>query len=204
MAQPPPRGGLSLYANLLDPNDPVTSSATISSAPVLYDQNKSTDGEGGSKKLVDPALRFQPIRRPQAKQAAKIKSSAPKVIPKAVARETLPGTASRGDQTPSTKTLADWAATTEEDEWMYGTGEKRQRGGRKKKKKRHEAQAETDWDELYDPSKPTNVEEYLKSDEKLDEIREWKDLLHQHRRNTDDSDLSDDDERGPLLSSKPA
>lgn len=38
---PPPKGGMSLYANLLNPKP--DSSASISSAPVLYDNNDKDD-----------------------------------------------------------------------------------------------------------------------------------------------------------------
>lgn len=183
---PPPRGGLSLYENLLDPND--SSSATISSAPVLYNQTDSAPAETSSKKPVDPALRFQPIRRPQVKQA-KPKPSFPKTAgPKpATAAATPPAPA------PPKSTLADWAAT-EDDEWQYGAVEKRQRGGRKKKKKQQQVHMETDWEELYDPARPTNVEEYLRSDEKVNEVREWKALLYRHRRKRDKSDSSDNED----------
>ena len=184
---PPPRGGLSLYENLLDPND--SSSTTISSAPIRYNQNEPTEAEVVAKKAVDPALRFQPIRRPQIKQV-KPKASFPKAAPKPPPTTTTIAPTASGQQK---STLADWAAT-EDDEWLYGAGEKRQRGGRKKKKKKQHMQAETDWDELYDPSRPTNIEEYLRSDEKIDEVREWKALLHRHRRKRDQSDISDDDD----------
>lgn len=61
MAAPPPppppaRGGLSLYANLLDPAAD-SSSATISSAPVRYNQDASSGDakdEAAAKKLIDP------------------------------------------------------------------------------------------------------------------------------------------------------
>ncbi|KAH7325936.1 hypothetical protein B0I35DRAFT_405264 [Stachybotrys elegans] len=182
---PPPRMGLSLYDNLLDPNDPKSSSnATISSAPVLYNQP-----EAEAKKPLDPILRFQPIRRPQVNKP-KLKGAFPKAAPKPAASLAAPS----APVAPVKSTLADWAAT-EEDEWRYGTGERRERGGRKKKKKKQQnVQAETDWDELYDPTRPTNVEEYLRSDEKIDEIREWKDLLYRSRRRQEESDISDDDE----------
>jgi splicing factor 45 len=73
-------------------------------------------------------------------------------------------------------------------------GEKRQRGGRKKKKKQH-VQVETDWDDVYDPTRPTNVDEFLRSDERIDEVREWKSLLYRHRNERKrESDLSDDSE----------
>lgn len=203
---PPPRGGLSLYDNLTDPNDPAASSsssgpgATISSAPVLYNQNDGTPIDPGSKKPVDPALRFQPIRRPQPKQAHK--TAKPPSAPKPAATPTqVPSQTANAPSAPPTKTsLADWAAA-EEDEWRYGTGEKRQRGGRRRKKKKQDEHVETDWNELYDPARPTNIEEYLASDEKVDEVREWKALLYRHRIRPDDSDLSDDEGGRPPLPS---
>ncbi|KAF4332459.1 DNA-damage repair [Fusarium beomiforme] len=184
---PPPQGALSLYENLLDPNDTSSNLATISSAPVLYNQADNVSTETTVKKPIDPALRFQPIRRPQVKQA-KTKPAFPKptVLKQAVA-SAIPAPAQ-----PKT-TLADWAAT-EEDEWMYGMGEKRQRGGRKKKKKRQQEEFETNWDDIYDPTRPTNVEEYLHSDEKVQEVRDWKALLYRHRRKREESELSDEDE----------
>ncbi|PCD35266.1 hypothetical protein AU210_007848 [Fusarium oxysporum f. sp. radicis-cucumerinum] len=109
---PPPQGGLSLYENLLDPNDTSSTSATISSAPVLYSQAEDTSAEIAVKKPIDPALRFQPIRRPQVKQA-KPKPAFPKP---AVSKQAL-NSAPPAPVQPKT-TLADWAAT-EEDEWMH-------------------------------------------------------------------------------------
>ena len=95
---------------------------------------------------------------------------------------------------------------------MYGTGaaEKRQRGGRKAKKKKLQKQGdnqrqETDWDEIYDPSRPTNVEEYMRSDERIREVQEWKAVLYAHRRrrrgSTDSDEDSDGDER-PAMGSE--
>lgn len=89
---------------------------------------------------------------------------------------------------------------------MYGTGEKRPRGGRKakKKKNRQTEPEETNWDDIYDPARPTNIDEYLQSEEKVAEVREWKDLLYRHRRKSEDSDLSDDDDGDarPAMSSQ--
>lgn len=206
MAAPPPRGGLSLYDNLTDPNDPASSSAaTISSAPVLYNQGENPPADSATKKPLDPVLRFQPIRRPQAKQSNKPKATFPKAIPKpAAAAETgaaAPAAAPASVPGPPKSRLADWAAA-EDDEWRYGTGEKRQRGGRKKKKNRQDVPVQTNWDDLYDPARPTNIEEYVRSDEKVDEVREWKALLYRHRRKLDESDLSSDDDERPAPSSK--
>ncbi|OAA33371.1 D111/G-patch protein [Moelleriella libera RCEF 2490] len=187
---PPPKAAFSLYGNLQDPNDP-PASATISSAPVMYNQGGSTD----IKRSQDPALRFQPIRRPPVKQP-KTKATFPKAITtsKTLGTVEVPSSSSAGlgsataaTAAPPTKSsLADWAAT-EADEWRYGVGEKRQRGGRKKKKRPQHMPAETDWDEIYDPARPTNVEEYLKSDEKINEVREWKALLYRHRKSKEDN-----------------
>lgn len=203
MAAPPPRG-LSLYDNLHDPNDP-PASATISSAPVTYKQGGAAADDQAPKKVINAALQFQPIRRPQVKQP-KAKSAFPKTIPKpttdpvttttATAAAAATGTGTGAPQSvPHQSTLADWVAT-EEDEWMYGVGEKRQRGGRKKKKRRQDEQFETDWDEMYDPSRPTNVDEFLKSDEKVAEVQEWKGLLYRHRKRPDESDISDSEDEG--------
>ncbi|CAH0053032.1 unnamed protein product [Clonostachys solani] len=198
MAQPPPRGGgLSLYANLLDPKDPPPPSATISSAPIVYGQSKQPGGEPTPRPPADPSLRFQPIRRPQAKQANKPKQSFPKVISKPTGEPAATEPQAAVGAAVPKSTLADWAAT-EDDEWLYGTGEKRQRGGRKRKKRKQEYQAQTDWEELYDPSKPTNIDEYVRSDEKIDEVRDWKALLYRHRRKPVDSDSSDAEDTGSM------
>lgn len=202
---PPPPRGFSLYENLHDPNDP-SPSATISSSPVLYSSTTSTPT---TKKPLDPALRFQPTRRPQPPKPKARSAGFPKPIPKPAGAAPPPPEASTAATevnntaaaTAATKsTLADWAAAAEDDEWRYGTGEKRQRGGRKAKKKRQQQyeQAETDWDDVYDPSRPTHVEEYLRSDEKVDEVRAWKALLYRHRRSrapASDEDMSSDEER---------
>lgn len=123
----------------------------------------------------------------------------PKAPVPASAASSIPPSASKS-------TLADWAAT-EEDEYYYGTGEKRQRGGRKNKKKREQYQdLQTDWDDIYDPARPTNVEEYLRSDERIDEVRQWKALLYRHRKDRADSDLSDDsaeDDNRPTSEKRP-
>lgn len=160
-----------------------------------------------SKRPAGSAFRFQPhqpIRRPQ--QKVQKPKAFPKVLPTAgnstgdSAR--VQGAASAA---PVKSSLADWAAN-EEDEYMYGTADKRARGGRRKKKKNQQLEAvpaETDWDEIYDPSRPTNVDEYLRSDEKIREVREWKALLYKHRRRGNerdswDRDSEEEDEHQPV------
>ncbi|KAL8835366.1 MAG: hypothetical protein Q9170_003355 [Blastenia crenularia] len=79
-------------------------------------------------------------------------------------------------------TLSDWAGEPGDDD-MHGfySAEKRQRGGRKKRKKNKESQMVQNWDDIYDPSRPNSYEEYQNSEEKMLEIREWKDRLYAHR-----------------------
>ncbi|KAI1494965.1 hypothetical protein F5X96DRAFT_613961 [Biscogniauxia mediterranea] len=212
---PPPRsGGLSLYANLLEPEGDAPGS--IPRAPVVSQEAiEAAKEQDASKKPIAPALRFQPyqqIRRPQPK-TQKPKASFPKVPPPGVVAtgNTTNSSATGGaaaamaptaaPSAPAKSTLAEWAAT-EEDEYVYGMGEKRARGGRRKKKKKFDvAPMETDWDEIYDPSRPTNVEEYLRSEERIREVQEWKALLYKHRRRderTQDSYDSEEDDERPM------
>jgi len=134
------------------------------------------------------SLRFQPTKRPQlAAQKQKTKPTLPKVPPAAPAA----GVA----EPPVKTTLADWAGDDDDVNGFYA-GEKRQRGGRKKRKKNREAQAvPQNWDDIYDPSRPNNYEEYKHSDEKIREVREWKDRLYAHRMaRRRSSDMESDEE----------
>jgi splicing factor 45 len=95
--------------------------------------------------------------------------------------------------------LADWAAL-EDDDYGY-QGEKRQRGGRKKRKKNREEHIVQNWDDIYDPSRPNNYEEYRHSEEKVMEVRDWKNRLYAHRmRRSLSRDSDSDDDNGPINS----
>ncbi|EEH08766.1 conserved hypothetical protein [Histoplasma capsulatum G186AR] len=201
-SQPPPKGGMmSLYANLLDPaSDNGSAPGTISRAPVVFKQSGENDApqdDAASKKqqISAASLRFQPTKRPQlASQKTKAKPGIPKapVVGSAVGTSPVSGIAVK----PTTKTsLADWAATAEEDDvnGFYG-GEKRQRGGRKKRKKHREETNLQNWDDIYDPSRPNSYEAYRHSDEKIREVREWKDRLYAHRMARRTSSGMDSDE----------
>ena len=102
-------------------------------------------------------------------------------------------------------TLADWTAEGQYNDvnGFYG-GEKRQRGGRKKRKKnKEESHASQNWDDIYDPCRPNNYEDYKHSDEKIMEVREWKDRLYAHRlanRRDTESDSSGNEYRPQLNS----
>lgn len=106
---------------------------------------------------------------------------------------------------PTKTTLAHWTAEGEDKDvnGFYG-GEKRQRGGRKKRKKnKEESHFIQNWDDIYDPSRPNNYEDYKHSDERIMEIREWNDKLYAHRlaNRRDSGSDSSGDEYGPQLKS---
>ena len=139
--------------------------------------------------LSSASLRFQPTKRPQlSAQKLKTKPPPPKAAPPDTDNNRKAPLSAQEESNftarPAAKsTLADWAAEAENDDvnGFYGP-EKRQRGGRKKRKKnKDEPQILQNWDDIYDPSRPNSYEEYLHSDEKLIEIREWKDRLYAHR-----------------------
>jgi splicing factor 45 len=158
------------------------------------------------------ALRFQPTKRPQlAQQKSKPKASFPKPAPapsdasnqSASPHASLPSTVIK----PTSKTtLADWTGGDDDDVNGFYGGEKRQRGGRKKRKNKHREEhvAVQDWDDIYDPTRPNSYEEYKNSDEKIREVREWKDRLYAHRmaRKTSSEKDSDEEEYRPQMGSK--
>lgn len=152
------------------------------------------------------ALRFQPTKRPQlSAQKPKgkptiLKSSHAGPTPTATSSTTPPtANSTTGTTRPPVKnTLADWAAAgADEDVNGFYGGEKRQRGGRRKRKKNKEDEiVPQNWDDIYDPSRPNSYEEYKNSDEKIREVREWKDRLYAHRMaRRHSSDMETDDER---------
>jgi len=206
-SNPPLRGtGLSLYANLLNPTA-ATTPTSISRGPVVFKTGPAESPQGddasAKKHQIDAAtLRFQPTRRPQlSSQKPKPKASFPKAAPldnsnqSNVSATALTSSIVR----PAAKsTLADWTATGDDDvNDFYGGGEKRQRGGRKRRKKnKDEYTVAQDWDDIYDPTRPNNYEEYRHSDEKIREVREWKDRLYAHRiaRNHSSDKGSEDEE----------
>ena len=131
------------------------------------------------------ALRFQPTKRPQlSAQKPKPKPTLPKAIPTTAGAD-APALAMTAPLPPAPavkSTLADWAGDDDDDVNGFYAGEKRQRGGRKKRKKNREPQQfMQNWDDIYDPSRPNNYDEYKHSDEQIAEVREWKDRLYAHR-----------------------
>lgn len=112
-------------------------------------------------------------------------------------------------QAPPPKTsIAHWAANADDDDKNQFYAEKAQRGGRKKRKKNnHQQEIVQDWDDIYDPSRPNSYEEYKNSEEKIREVREWKDRLYAHRmrrRQTSDYDSEESDRRPSMNSEYPS
>jgi splicing factor 45 len=152
---------------------------------------------GSSYFAAIASLRFQPTKRPQiAAQKAKAKAIASKfALPPTAKSATppLPATereppvqdqASAPPPPPTKTTIADWTTVAADDENVndFFAGEKRARGGRKKRKKnRAPEEVVQNWDDIYDPSRPNNYEDYKNSEEKIREVREWKDCLYAHR-----------------------
>ena len=148
---------------------------------------------------------FQPTKRPQvASQKPKPKSVIQKP-PQFAPPPPPPAEDSPNPEPPKPQpksTLADWTAGDDDDVNGFFGAEKRQRGGRKKRKKnKEEEQVVQNWDDIYDPSRPNNYEEYKNSDERIAEIRDWKDRLYAHRMaRRRSSDLSSDEGRGRATS----
>ncbi|MCJ1292661.1 hypothetical protein MMC34_004214 [Xylographa carneopallida] len=203
----PARSGLSLYANLLDPSASSEASNTISRAPVVFKQPASGDPQqdevsAQKQQLSAASLRFQPTKRPQITTqkpkpktvGLKSKPVATNVSAQVATPPEQPIALSR--QAPKTS-IADWTGDGDEDDvnGFYG-GEKRQRGGKKRRKKgvKEESHVVQNWDDIYDPSRPNNYEEYKNSDEKIREVREWKDRLYAHRMTRHDSNISDSED----------
>ncbi|KAL5324339.1 hypothetical protein ACEPPN_008884 [Leptodophora sp. 'Broadleaf-Isolate-01'] len=172
---PVPRsGGLSLYANLLDPDS--STPGTISKGPVVFKPADAAD-DGSAKKPQIDSVDATGSRNVSTPSSAPPKSARP----------------------PAKTTLADWTGLDDDDVNGFYGGEKRQRGGkrRKKNKLREEHMAVQDWDDIYDPSRPNSYEEYKHSDEKIREVREWKDRLYAHRmaRKSSEKDSDEEDHR---------
>ena len=155
--------------------------------------------------VVLATLRFQPTKRPQI-SSQKPKPTQSKALLNPAISSQPSQAAPSPDANESTQrsapktTIADWTGDGDEDDVNGFYGEKRQRGGRKKRKKnKEESHLPQNWDDIYDPSRPNNYEEYKNSDEKIREVREWKDKLYAHRMATRRDDYSDSDDERPRM-----
>ncbi|KAF2155578.1 hypothetical protein K461DRAFT_318303 [Myriangium duriaei CBS 260.36] len=176
----------SLYANLLNPPD---KGATISAAPVKYDFKKQ-DEVAEDEKKADASLRFQPVKRPNVAQKPKPRPT-PASLPSAKSPDSVepdkklaPGVAQ------SVSTIERWTAADDDydgdpyaAEYNRRMDEARRtkRGGKKNKKKKNNSARYVDWDSIYDPERPTRLEDYQGSEEQTQAIHDWKMRLHAHQ-----------------------
>lgn len=151
---------------------------------------------------AEAALRFQPTKRAQVQPKNK-----PKVLSRPIAvksssspEKTQQDTSSTPAQPVNKTTLADWTAEPEDGDFYAG---QRIRGGRKnKKRKKNKQEAERpQWDDNYDPTRPTSFEEYKHSEESAAEMNEWLDQLYAHRKRRTSSVSSEEDYR-PAMNSQ--
>lgn len=160
------------------------------------------------------ALQFQARRqqlasqRPKAKTAKAVPglkadphSPSPAATTGVKASEDAPTPPSGASNTRASG-LAAWTNIDEEEDAQYYYFNERSRGGRKKRKKnqQHQKHLLHNWDDIYDPTRPCSYEEYRHSDERWQEVREWKDRLYAHlmarsERGSEDESNSDDDGR---------
>ncbi|KAK5751494.1 hypothetical protein LTS12_018417 [Elasticomyces elasticus] len=194
MAAPPKKLGLSLYANLLDISKPDSATATISSAPVRYDNAKQGGATDEAQKRKDAALQFQPVRRPVGNSkkdgAKKVGGKGGHMFSSSTTSASVVDSSAVGS-TPSVQrsNFEDWVGDEDEDSFFLENRDKPkpERGGRKNKKKKGGKGQEVvatrswSWDDVYDPSMPNNYADYKGSEEQVMEIRDWKARLYYHR-----------------------
>jgi len=92
-------------------------------------------------------------------------------------------------------TIEDWTGDADDDvNGFYANNRDQRRAGRKKRKKNRDTPPPpTNWDDVYDPSRPNSYDEYKDSDEKIRELEDWRDRVLPRRRR--DSYDSEEDER---------
>lgn len=154
------------------------------------------------------ALRFQPTitKRPQM---ANTKNTKPKINMKPIGATSAAAAAAVGNNAteaaagparPIVKTtLEDWTGDGDDDvNGFYASNKHSQaRGGKKRRKKNKDTPPPpTNWDDIYEPSRPNSYEEYREGDEKIREMEDWRERVYgkRRRRGRDDSYDSEDDE----------
>lgn len=154
--------------------------------------------------MFTAALRFQPTitKRPQIANA---KSAKPKISMKPIGT-TSAAAAAAAAATETTAavarpivktTLEDWTGDGDDDVNGYYASSKhpQMRGGKKRRKKNKDTPPPpTNWDDIYEPSRPNSYEEYREGDEKIREMEDWRERVYGKRRRRGGRDDSYDSE----------
>ncbi|CAK7222686.1 hypothetical protein SCUCBS95973_004928 [Sporothrix curviconia] len=204
MAAPPPpppaRGMMSLYADLLgggtaETEKPAAAKPEAAKNPALRFQpiiRRTQQAKAKPKPKTGGLPTATTVSNSSSLPASTpVSSSTTDTATAATATTTAP------IQPPARSSLADWTGGDGggdgddyyDDDGGGGSQKWPQRGGRKRKKKRLEERQQrmtardvyVDWDELYDPARPTNLDAYMNSDERIDAARDWKTVLYAHR-----------------------
>lgn len=132
-------------------------------------------------------MRFQPIKRPTVTQKSKPKGTnnagliaakaAEKVISNPITQHhnnTIDKWKTNDDEYDEDPFAAEYNRRMDEEK-------RRKRGGRKKNKNRNKDSKYVDWDRVYDPERPTRLEDYQGSEEQVQATHDWKMRLHAHQ-----------------------
>ncbi|KAI5840843.1 hypothetical protein DFP73DRAFT_500100 [Morchella snyderi] len=168
-------------------------------------------GGSGQKKLNAASLRFQPTitKRPQPTKPTKPKISMKPITGAPSSTSTTNNTTNNGEPTPSTAprpitktTLEDWTGDDDVNGFYSSSSKQHHRSSnttsnskKRRKKARDTPPPPTNWDDVYDPSRPNSYEEYREGDEKVREMQDWRERVYGRRhRQRDDSWGGDSDE----------
>lgn len=157
--------------------------------------------------MFTAALRFQPTitKRPQMANAKSAKTKinmkpigATSAAAAAAAQATEAAAAPATARPPIVKTtLEDWTGDGDDDvNGFYSSSKHAQpRGGKKRRKKNKDTPPPpTNWDDIYEPSRPNSYEEYREGDEKIREMEDWRERVYGKRRRRGGRDESYDSE----------
>lgn len=116
----------------------------------------------------------------------------------AASTATTASTTSTDPPRPITKTtLEDWTATDDDvNNFHSSNASKRPPPKKRRKKTRDTPPPPTNWDDVYDPSRPNSYEEYREGDEKVREMQDWRERVYGRREEDEDDWERDSDEDG--------
>ncbi|KAK4971177.1 hypothetical protein LTR66_011485 [Elasticomyces elasticus] len=197
MSSPPPmsRPPLDLPPLYPNPFHPISTAATISSAPVTYANPTAVQDKTESAKKTTGSLRYVPhsVSRPKPKNEKASNKPAPRIFPNVASSATKsssPDAATKSTNQRQQPTLADFQ-TNDDDVNGYlaanSGGRKnkynnRNKNKNKSKKRWEEKEAPFDYNGAIVMQKPTPFNDYKESEVHVVANRQWHDRLHVHRK----------------------